>query len=101
RVILREVQRVEVVPLGLGFGTDDAREAQLSEDFADLVHDLRDDVAAAGPLAPARHGEIDVFELGGAALELAVAGFDRALELALQRIGLTANVLAGLRIQSG
>src|SRR5439155_22777222 len=69
RMVLGKVQRVEVVALGLGFGADDAREAQLLEDVADLVDDLRDDVDAAAPLGPAGHRDIVVGESQGDALE--------------------------------
>jgi len=81
RMVFGEVQRVEVVVLGLGFGADDAREAELFEDVADLVYDLGDDVDAAAPLGPAGQREIDVGERGGAALEFALTLFDRVLEL--------------------
>jgi hypothetical protein len=81
RMIFGEVQRVEVVVLGLGFGADDAREAELFEDVADLVYDLGDDVDAAAPLGPAGQREIDARERGGAALEFALTLFDSVLEL--------------------
>jgi len=80
-MVFGEVQRVEVVVLGLGFGADDAREAELFEDVADLVYDLGDDVDATAPLGPAGQREIDVGERGGAALEFALTLFDRVLEL--------------------
>src|SRR6266404_616760 len=66
---------------GLGFGADHAREAQLLEDVADLVHDLRDDVDAAVPLAPPGQREIDGGERCGAALQLELTCLDRLLEV--------------------
>jgi len=58
-------------------------------------------VEAAAPVAPAGHGDIDTGERGRAALELALAAFDGTLELALQRVGLSAHALARLRIEAG
>src|SRR3989449_5835169 len=43
-MIAREVQREEIVALGLRLGTHGAGEAQLAEDIADLVHDLGDEM---------------------------------------------------------
>ncbi|HLQ58477.1 MAG TPA: hypothetical protein VK113_03100, partial [Gemmatimonadales bacterium] len=101
RMVFGEVQRVEVVALGLGFRPDRAREAQLAEDVADLVHDLSDEVQPAAPLAPAGHREIEPCERGGAALQIGLAPVDGALEVALQRVGLGADALARLRIETG
>jgi hypothetical protein len=58
-------------------------------------------VDAATPLGPAGQREIDVGERGGAALEFALTVFDRLLELTLQRVGLAADALAGLRVETG
>ncbi len=80
-MVFGEVQRVEVVVLGLGFGADDAGEAELFEDVADLVYDLGDDVDAATPLGPAGQREIDARERGGSALEIALTLFDSVLKL--------------------
>ena len=99
-MILGKIEGVEVVALGLRLRTDGAREPQLAEDVADLVDDLRDDVDAAAPLGPAGQREIDVGERGGTALELALAVFDRLLELALQRVRLTADAFAGLGVEA-
>src|SRR2546425_5643264 len=100
-MVLGEVQRVEVVALRLRFRTDDAREAKLLEDVADLVHDLRDDVQPAAPLAPARHGEIDIGETRRAALELTLTRFDSALELPLQGIRGAADFPACVGVEGG
>ena len=99
-MVFGEVQRVEVVALSLGFGADDTGEAELFEDVADLVYDLRDDVDAAAPLGPAGQREIDARERGGAALQVALAVFDGPLELALQRVGLTADALARFGVEA-
>src|SRR2546430_13740014 len=49
RVILGEIEGEEIVPFGLGLGTDGAREPELAKDLADLVHDLGDEVEPALP----------------------------------------------------
>jgi len=102
-MVFGEVQCVEVVLLGLGLGADHAREAELFEDVADLVDDLRDDVQPAAPLAPARQRDIDAAELGGRVFERAFAIFDRALELALQGVRSSPDLftLVGLEAREG
>jgi len=57
-------------------------------------------VQAAVPLPPAGHREIDPYERGGAALQIGLAIVDRALELALQRVGLTADALARFGVEA-
>src|SRR6266566_5260111 len=96
RMILGKSEGVEVVALGLRLRTDGAREPQLAEDVADLVDDLRDNVKPTAPLRAAGHREVDVGDRRDAALEIALALFDGALELALQRVGGTAHALAFL-----
>src|SRR4029077_8306785 len=86
-MVLWKIQRVEVVALRLGFGAGHAREAELTEDVADLVHHLGDEMQPATPLAAARHREIDAGQSRRALLETGLARVDRALELALQRVG--------------
>ena len=49
RMVGREVERAEVVPLGLDLGADGAGEAQLAEDVADLVDHLGDGMQSAPP----------------------------------------------------
>jgi len=100
RMVFGEVQRVEVVTLGLGFGADDTGEAELFEDVADLVYDLGDDVDAAAPLGPAGQREIDVGEGCGAALQVALAIFDGALEFPLQCIRGTPEFSSGVGIEA-
>jgi hypothetical protein len=58
-------------------------------------------VDAPPPFGPAGHGEIDVGESRGAALQLALAVLDRTLELAFQRVGLTTDTLARLGVEPG
>ena len=101
RMVFGKVQCVEVVALRLGFRSDYAREAQLAEDVADLVHHLRDEVQPAAPLAPARHGEVDVGQTRRAALELTLARFDGAFELPLQGIRGSADFPACVGVQRG
>src|SRR5437867_12367056 len=94
RMIFRKIERVEVVALGLRLRTDGAREPQLEDDVADLVDDLRDNVERTAPLPAAGHREVDVGERRGATLEIALALFDGALEVVLQRVRSTAHALA-------
>jgi len=100
-MVFGEVQRVEVVVLGLGFGADDAGEAELFEDVADLVDDLRDDVDAAAPLGPAGQREIDARERGSSALEIALTLFDRVLKLSFQGIRGSPDCPSTLGIERG
>ena len=58
RVVRREVQRAEVVPLRLGLGAEGDGEAELAEDRLDLLDDERDGMLGAAPLAPRRQREI-------------------------------------------
>src|SRR3989441_787055 len=101
RVVVGEVEGVEVVALRLRLGADRAREAKLVEDLADLVYDLGDKVRAAGPGGAAGHGEI--LALGGArgALQRALARRQRGFELALQGVGRPSDGLALLRLEGG
>ena len=100
-MVLGKVQCVEVVALGLGFGADDAREAQLLEDVADLVDDLRDDVDAAAPLGPAGQREIDVGERRGAALELELTRCDSVRKVAFEGIRCSPDCSSCLGIERG
>jgi len=52
-------------------------------------------------LAPARHGEIDAAERGRALFERALTLLDRALELAFECVGLSADALARFRVETG
>jgi len=52
-------------------------------------------------LTAAGHREIDVAERSGAAFEALLALVDGLLELALQRVGLTADALARLGVETG
>ncbi len=100
-MVFGEVQRVEVVALSLGFGADDAGEAELFEDVADLVYDLRDDVDAAAPLGPPGQREIDVGERRGSALEIALTLFDSVLKLSFQGIRCSPDFPSRLGIERG
>ena len=62
RVVRREVEREEVVPLGLHLGPDRDGEPELAEDLDDLVHDLGDRVLCTDPAMPGRHREVDAHE---------------------------------------
>jgi hypothetical protein len=59
-MVAREVERAEVVPVGLGFGAQRDGEAELAEDVLDLVHDERDRVFGAQPLSAARHCQVSL-----------------------------------------
>ena len=98
-MVLGEVQRIEVVALGLDQRPHRAGEAELVEDLADLIHDLRDEVQPAGPAGTAWHGEIDARRGSGGAFELALAGRERPLEVVLQGVGGGADPLPGGRLE--
>ncbi len=57
-VISREVERREVVPLGLGLRPEGDREAKLAEDVGDLVDDERDRVAPTRPHGAGGHRQV-------------------------------------------
>src|SRR2546425_9696070 len=97
-MVFGKIQSVEVVALGLDLGAHRAREAELVEDLADLVHDLRDEVQPPRPAGAAGHREIDARHAPprlASALELALPGRERRLEVALQGVGGAADLLAG------
>src|SRR5256885_17006852 len=71
-MVLGKIQRVEVVALRLGFRAGHAREPQLAEDVADLVHDLGDEMQPATPLPAARQREIDTGQIRRALLDTAL-----------------------------
>jgi hypothetical protein len=52
-------------------------------------------------LAPAGHREIDAGQARRAALELALAGFDRLLELALEGVRRSPDLFALLGVETG
>src|SRR3989475_5092473 len=102
-MITREVQREEIVALGLRLGTHGAGEAQVAEDVADLVHDLGDEMAAAVPGGAAGHGEVETCDGTGGAPppELALARGERGFELALQGVGGGADLFLRGGIEPG
>ncbi len=57
RMVERRVERLEVVPLGVGLGAAGAREAEVAEDAPDLVDRLRDRMEPAPATAP-REGSV-------------------------------------------
>ena len=59
RMVGREVEREEVVPLGLDLGPDGDGEAEPPEDLDDLVDDAGDRVLGPDPAPARRHGEIE------------------------------------------
>ena len=65
------------------------------------IHDLGDEMQPATPLAAARQREIDAGQIRRALLETGLTRVDRALELALQRVGGAADALALVGLQSG
>src|SRR5207245_10897773 len=78
-----------------------ACEAQLTEEVADRVHDLCDEVEAAAPDGAPGHGQVQASRGPRGALELALAGRERSLELALQCIRRRPDLLPGGRIELG
>ena len=58
RVVRREVERAEVVPLRLRLGPLGDGEAELAEDLLDLFDDERDRMLGAAPLPPRGQREI-------------------------------------------
>src|SRR2546422_7694084 len=101
RVILGEVEGEKVVPFGFGLGTHGARESELAKDLTDLVHDLGDEVEPALPAGAAGHGEVHARDRAGGALEVALAGFEGGLELALQGVRRRADFLLGGWVELG
>ena len=59
RMIGREIEREEVVPLGLDLGAQRHGEADLPEDADDLVHHAGDGMLRAEPPRAGRHREVD------------------------------------------
>jgi hypothetical protein len=57
-------------------------------------------VHAAPPLPAAGQREIDLCEICGSPLELALALFDGVLELALERVRLAADALARVGVEA-
>src|SRR5205807_9161681 len=100
-VVLGEVEREKVVALGLGFRSDRTGEAQLPKDVADLVHDLRDEVEAAAPDGAPGHGQVQARRATHGALELALAGREGGLELALQPVRPRPDLLPRGRVELG
>ena len=94
RMVLGEVERGEVIALGLGLRPDGAGEAELVEDLADLVHHLGDEVETAPPLGAPRHREVELAGDARGRLERPLVGRERLLELALQGVRGRAGGLA-------
>jgi hypothetical protein len=59
RVILRDRERLERVPVGLDLRALGDREADLGEDLLRLEPDLREQVQVAGAMRPRRQGHVD------------------------------------------
>ena len=59
RMVGREIEREEVVPLGLDLGADGDREAERVEDLDDLVDDSGNGMLGADPASAGGHGEIE------------------------------------------
>ena len=59
RMIGREVERSEVIPLRFGFRTEGDGKSELTEDLADFVDHERDRVQRASPHATRRHRRIE------------------------------------------
>ncbi len=64
RMVVREVERVEIVPLALGLGAERHDEAELAENAADLVDHAGDWMGRSNPLLAAGHGPVDGGLLG-------------------------------------
>src|SRR5213596_3556470 len=102
RMVLGEIQGVEVVALGLDVRPHRAGEAELVEDLADLVHHLRDEVQPARPAGAPGHGEIDTGRgPGGGVFQVALPRGERRLEILLQGVGLAADLLLGGGLELG
>jgi hypothetical protein len=87
-MIRREVEREEVVPLGLHLGPHGDGEPDAAEDLHDLVHHPRHRMLRPGPPLPPRHGEIDAGLLSRLPLDvehLAASG-ERGFELRLEPV---------------
>ncbi len=93
-MIRREVERAEVVPLGLDFGSGGPREAQAVEDLDDLLGDSGDRMLRPNPAAAAGHGEIHPFTGArlGFDLERLAPLVEGGLQVTLERVGAGAQL---------
>jgi hypothetical protein len=100
RMIGRDVEGGEVVPVVLDVGTLGPGEAHLAEDRGDLVHHLADRMQRALVLRARRQRDVDL--LGGQArgergtAEQALARVERRFDLALELVDPRAEFLARL-----
>ena len=92
RMVRREVERLEVVPLALRLGPHRDREPELAEDRADLVDDRRDGVHRADPAAPRGHREIERGPATGGCRLARGERVERLLDGALQAVERDARV---------
>ncbi len=97
RMVRPEVQRVEVVPLGLHFRTVGDLPSHGDEEVLDILHELRQRMARAQRLTLDRQGHVDGF--GGQCagllfgLDLLLLGAERATEVGAQLAHELARVL--------
>ncbi len=103
RMVGREIEGAEVVPLGLRLGAHRDGEAELAEDGDHLVEHTGDRMERADPAAPARHGEVPLgaARRPGRRRELRLPRGERRLEGLLELVGEGPEALALVRRQSG
>src|SRR5688500_17964561 len=59
-MVTREIQRAEVVPFRLCFGTESDSESDLAENVLNLFDDESDRMSSAFPSAAGRHREVSI-----------------------------------------
>ena len=103
RMTFGEVQRGEIVIVGLDIRTFGDREAHVGEDRGDLVDDLADRMDAAALGRRGAHRQRDIDGLAGQALvnrrilQIGLAGGDRGGNIGLQRVDRSTARLALFR----
>ena len=101
RVVRREIQGLEIVPVQLDLGAGDGLETQVQEDVADLLHGAGEGMEAAQGTPPAWQGNVDGQGPGpGRGLFERGEGLGQgALQTSLGPVGCRTHQAAGLRVQ--
>jgi len=101
RVVRREVERAEVIPLALRLRAERDGEAQLAEDRPDLVDDVGHRMHATRPRAPRGHGEVERGPRRTGCRELQLTLVGQLLQRGLHPVHRGARVAALGRVERG